>query len=80
MLLQGIVLTLLTGIRTQPGKVNDIIAILGMFHVMGLYLDFWKSIIVDKEKFKNIHWDPQSDFCGLKKFYPLFNFVGTLAL
>lgn len=44
----------------------------------GCVADYWTSIIVDKdaEQYKNIHWDPQTDFCGLKKFYPLFNFVG----
>jgi hypothetical protein len=41
-----------------------------------MYADYWTSIIVDKDQYKNIHWDPQTDFCGLKKFHPLFNFVG----
>jgi len=41
------------------------------------WTDYWTSIIVDKDQYKNIHWDPQTDFCGLKKFWPLFNFVGN---
>lgn len=38
--------------------------------------DFWKSVLSPKG-IRNIHWDPQTSFCGLDKFWPLFNFVGN---
>jgi hypothetical protein len=41
--------------------------------------DFWKSSLSPKGV-RNIHWDPQTDFCGLEKFWPLYNFVGNYEL
>jgi hypothetical protein len=39
--------------------------------------DFWQSAI---SGMGNPHWDPQINFCGLKKFWPFFNFVGNFEL
>jgi hypothetical protein len=43
------------------------------------WTDFWQSALSPKGV-RNIHWDPQTNFCGLEKFWPLYNFVGNYEL
>lgn len=41
--------------------------------------DFYGSVI-KPDGIRNVHWDPQTSFCGFDKFWPLFNFVGNYEL
>jgi len=45
-------------------------------HLNSTWTDFWRSALAPRG-IRNIHWDPQISFCGLNKFWPLFNFVGN---
>jgi hypothetical protein len=38
--------------------------------------DFYQNAI-GPNGIRNVHWDPQTSFCGFDKFWPLFNFVGN---
>lgn len=38
--------------------------------------DFVEAVL-EKDGYDNLHWTPQSHFCGLKRFYPYLNFVGN---
>lgn len=40
---------------------------------------FYESV-TSELKHQNLHWRPQVDFCGLHRFYPLYNFIGNLEL
>jgi hypothetical protein len=31
-----------------------------------------------KVRLQNLHWRPQGDFCGFKKFHQLYQFVGNM--
>lgn len=33
--------------------------------------------VTERDGYNNIHWSPQSRFCGLHRFHPYFNFVGN---
>mmetsp|Transcript_7829 Transcript_7829/g.13198 ORF Transcript_7829/g.13198 Transcript_7829/m.13198 type:complete len:349 (-) Transcript_7829:495-1541(-) len=33
--------------------------------------------VLEKDGYDNIHWTPQSQFCGLRRFHGYFNFVGN---
>jgi hypothetical protein len=39
--------------------------------------DFYQSAL---SGMRNPHWYPQTDFCGLRKYWPHFNFVGNFEL
>ena len=41
----------------------------------------WESFVIavttEKDRWSNIHWDRQTDFCGFHKFGAVYNFVGN---
>jgi len=39
--------------------------------------DFWSSAS-KKDGISNIHWRPQTDYCGFRKFKSKFNFIGSM--
>jgi hypothetical protein len=42
--------------------------------------DDFLQISLETNGIQNIHWNPQTNFCGFRKFWPLFTFVGNYEL
>ncbi|CAE7651405.1 unnamed protein product, partial [Symbiodinium microadriaticum] len=39
--------------------------------------NFVSAVTQERNGWDNVHWQRQTDFCNLRKFWPVFNFVGN---
>jgi hypothetical protein len=60
----------------NPNAVKRYKTMLTERHRNSTWTDFWQSVIAP-QGIRNIHWDPQIEYCGLKKYWHYFNYVGN---